>query len=312
MPITSRRKRRVFGAIRDFDENFLELRNDSDDDRDIDRDSESSKCGSNNLDAGDNSCSDDSEFHDEEYYSVDQLKNPRTRRKKTSGVPSEKRANAESGGAVKVAKRKHNSKRDAAFEKKEISTKDRKTDDTTKEVSVKVESDDDNEEKTSERQKKRVMLGSDLFDVVLPSSILNGGGGSSENQCTLLVEVSNSKDAVALGEFGGSIGAIGRFESDQNGITLDLKGNQYRGSLLPGPTCFVVGFPQSFGIKKKEPSQEANGEQVKEKEAGKLRVEGIADEYATLVQIDDHMKKLDAIVIETRNDNNKGTVTSDN
>jgi len=155
----------------------------------------------------------------------------------------------------------------------------------------------------------------DSFDVVLPSSILQGGGGSSDNQCTLLVEVSDSKDAIALGEFGGSIGAIGRFESDPKGITLDLKGNQYRGSLLPGPTCLVVGFPQSFGVKKKEPSTVASGKQIpgedEEEEAGKLRVEGIVDEYVTIVQIDDHMKKLDAVVIGNNNDKNDGEIDFD-
>ena len=124
----------------------------------------------------------------------------------------------------------------------------------------------------------------------------------------MLVEVSDPKDAIALGEFGGSIGAIGRFESDPNGITLDLKGNQYRGSLLPGPTCLVVGFPQSFGARKKDSTTDGEPlrEETGDKEARTLRVEGLVDEYATLVQIDDHMKKLDAVVIEHTDETNMG------
>jgi hypothetical protein len=70
--------------------------------------------------------------------------------------------------------------------------------------------------------------------------------------------------------------------------------------LLPGPTCLVVGFPShKFGSSKKE----------QQEPIGKLRVEGIADEYTTLVQIDDHMKKLDAVV--TGNNNNNEEVDSD-
>ena len=143
----------------------------------------------------------------------------------------------------------------------------------------------------------------DSFDVSLPSSILKGSGISTDNQCTLLVEVSDSKDSISLGEFGGSIGAIGRFESDTEGITLDLKGNQYRGSLLPGPTCLIVGFPQSFGIRKKELPEGATTLEVRGEDnqgntvVDNLRVEGVVDEYTTIVQIDDHMKKLDAVVI---------------
>ena len=180
-----------------------------------------------------------------------------------------------------------------------------------KDVVVKIENNTGSPKKKSNKIKKEVANSLDSFDVLLPSSILNGGGVSSDNQCTLLVEVSDSKDAIALGEFGGSIGAIGRFESDPKGITLDLKGNQYRGSLLPGPTCLVVGFPQSFGAKRKDSTTEANGQPILEEEdgkeeSGKLRVEGILDEYATLVQIDDHMKKLDAIVTENHNDNTEG------
>mmetsp|Transcript_2387 Transcript_2387/g.5717 ORF Transcript_2387/g.5717 Transcript_2387/m.5717 type:complete len:235 (+) Transcript_2387:86-790(+) len=180
-----------------------------------------------------------------------------------------------------------------------------------KDIVVKIEKDAGSPKKKSKRIKKEVANSLDSFDVLVPSSILNGGGVSSDNQCTLLVEVSYSKDAIALGEFGGSIGAIGRFESDPKGITLDLKGNQYRGSLLPGPTCLVVGFPQSFGAKRKDSTTEANGQPILEEEddkeeSGKLRVEGILDEYATLVQIDDHMKKLDAIVTENHNDKTEG------
>jgi len=164
-------------------------------------------------------------------------------------------------------------------------------------IDLKSESDDEGvaamATTTTTMEKMNVL---DSFDVILPPSIVNGGDNSGGDQCTLLIEVSDPSDAIALGEFGGSVGAIGRFESDSNGITLDLKGNQYRGSLLPGPTCLVVGFPShKFGSNKKEQN----------KALGKLRVEGIADEYATLVQIDDHMKKLDAIVTGNHSNNNE-------
>ena len=303
MPSGNRRKREVYGAVRDLDEDFLGNGKDSD------SDSENNDTRSNDRIDGDDYSLDDNDTDDEEYSSADQTKNHRSKRKKTAAGSSEKKTKVETGTAKMTKKNGNKSSR--GEKKKKSPIKGSKSGDSRKNVAIKIESDDDNGVKTSTRQKKKEMADLDSFDIVLPSSILKGGGGSSDNQCTVLVEVSGSKDAIALGEFGGSVGAIGRFESDSKGITLDLKGNQYRGSLLPGPTFLVVGFPQSFGIKKRESSAGVNGEQVQEEDeieeaAGKLRVEGIADEYATLVQIDDHMKRLDAVVTENRNDDNKG------
>ena len=72
-------------------------------------------------------------------------------------------------------------------------------------------------------------------------------------------------------------------------------------------------FPSnSTGAKKKDTTIETNGEPVQEEEdqdkeeTEKLRVEGVVDEYATLVQIDDHMKKLDAVVVENNKDSTEG------
>lgn len=261
----------------------------------VDRDGESDD---NNISSSDNFSPDDSDSIDEDYLSSDAAKKKGKKRTQSALNPRKKRTIAESDTA-KNPKKKENKKIVA----KEIRS--------VKDAAIKVEDDDEIIEKTpgeSKKKKKGDTKTKESFDLVLPSSIMKGGGSTSDNQCTLLVEVSDQKDAIALGEFGGSIGAIGRFESDPNGITLDLKGNQYRGSILPGPTCFVVGFPQSFGARKKDPT--TDGETVPEDddhdEARTLRVEGIVDEYATLVQIDDHMKKLDAVVIENSNEANTG------
>lgn len=262
----------------------------------VDKDGESDE---NDISSSDDFSPDDSDSIDEDYLSSDAAKKKGKKTTQSALNPRKKRTIAESDTA-KTPKKKENKKIVA----KEIRS--------VKNAAIKVENDDDIIEKTPGESKKKKKKGdtktTDSFDLVLPSSIIKGGGSTSDNQCTLLVEVSDPKDAIALGEFGGSIGAIGRFESDPNGITLDLKGNQYRGSILPGPTCLVVGFPQSFGARKKDPT--TDGETVPEDddddEARTLRVEGIVDEYATLVQIDDHMKKLDAVVIENSNEANTG------
>ena len=55
-------------------------------------------------------------------------------------------------------------------------------------------------------------------------------------------------------------------------------------------------------MRKKELPEGATTLEVREDNQGNtvvdnLRVEGVVDEYTTIVQIDDHMKKLDAVVI---------------
>ena len=286
----NRKKRKVYGAVRDFDEDSLEQGNDKDDESDVE---------SSNLSNKDDNSDDDFSLGDSdaENNSVNLTEKQSNKKKKKNAapVPEKKKRKTEKG----QPERKTKKGKTKASPKKAVGKK----------AIVKVESDPEKTKTTINKDKDTSM---DTYDVLLPSPILNGGGGSSDNQCTLLVEVSDSNDAIALGEFGGSIGAIGRFESDSKGITLDLKGNQYRGSLLPGPTCLVVGFPQSFGFKRKDATIEANGQQIEEEEddekeeAAKLRVEAVVDEYATIVQIDDHMKKLDAIVVENHDHSTEG------
>lgn len=57
-------------------------------------------------------------------------------------------------------------------------------------------------------------------------------------------------------------------------VIVDLKGNRYHGSILPGPTALVVNLVRG----------------------GQLKVEGITDEFATLAKTSDAMKTLDAVV----------------
>ena len=294
MSSVSRRKRKAYGAVRDFDEDPIKQRDGSDGDsgssENNDSDGENNSASSNDRsDGSDYSGNDGDDDDDEDYSSVDLTRNQRSKKNNKASV--RKKTKVESGKIKTTMKKDKNQ-----TPKKGNSCNDSRNGGR-KNVTIKVENDGSSSGKAPTGQKKNKLTDLDSFDLVLPSSIVNGGGGSSDNQCTLLVEVTDAKDSIALGEFGGSIGAIGRFESDPKGITLDLKGNQYRGSLLPGPTCLVVGFPQSFGIKRKDASTGATEQPFQdEEEAGKLKVEGIVDEYTTLVQIDDHLKKLDAVV----------------
>merc|ERR1712194_587892 len=88
---------------------------------------------------------------------------------------------------------------------------------------------------------------------------VNGG------ECTLMVEV--GADNASMLDYEGMTGAIGRFEANHHGVIVDLKGNQYHGSILPGPTALVVGLSKG----------------------GQLKVEGITDEFATLAKAKDVM-----------------------
>ena len=284
------KKRKIDGIVRDLDDDFVEqLSDDTDDDVDDDVD--------------DDDDDDDDDYDDD--HPLTSLAVSKTT--KTSGNDNNKKLKR--GKQEELQKNKKTNtknKKDSVISKsKAPPTKSSDKTGYSKNAVIKVESESNDEittmTTTPATEKLNIL---DSFDVILPLSIVNSAdnsnGGGGGDQCTLLVEVSDPNDAIALGEFGGSVGAIGRFESDPNGITLDLKGNQYRGSLLPGPTCLVVGFPShKFGSSKKE----------QQEPIGKLRVEGIADEYTTLVQIDDHMKKLDAVV--TGNNNNNEEVDSD-
>lgn len=109
---------------------------------------------------------------------------------------------------------------------------------------------------------------SDSVDIVLPPSLFSSGGG----ECSILVQV-EPEDTTIL-DFEGSSGAIGRFEADDSGVTLDLKGYQYGGSIHPGPTAMVVAFSR---------------------EGHQLKVDAITDEFVTLTKTQDIMAKLDAV-----------------
>jgi hypothetical protein len=113
--------------------------------------------------------------------------------------------------------------------------------------------------------------GTDEFTVVLPSSWM-ATGNPPTGECNLLIQI-DPEDATRL-DYDGVSGAIGRFEAGDNGILIDLKGRQYHGSILPGPTAMLVSLAKGL----------------------QLRVEGVTDEFATVVQTSDVMAKLDAIV----------------
>lgn len=111
----------------------------------------------------------------------------------------------------------------------------------------------------------------DSYTVVLPSSWM-ATGNPPLGECSLLIQV-EPEDATRF-DYEGVSGAMGRLEAGANGIVLDLKGRQYQASLLPGPTCMLVGLSKG----------------------ALLKVEGMTDEFASLVQTHDVMAKLDAIV----------------
>ena len=113
-------------------------------------------------------------------------------------------------------------------------------------------------------------------DVVLPQSILSLGssGGSAPADCTVLVQI-DPKDAMSTLDFHGASGAIGRFEADDEGITMDFKGFQYQGIIHPGPTAMIA----SINAK-----------------SGQMKVESITDEFVTLEKTHDVMARLDAQV----------------
>ena len=113
---------------------------------------------------------------------------------------------------------------------------------------------------------------SNSLDILVPSSL-----GNATGECTVLVEL--HPDDAALLDFEGSTGAIGRFQVDSEGIVLDLKGSQYRGSLVPGPTAMIASLQYSA-----------------EDHTQQLRLETIVDEFCPLVKTQDTMAILDGHV----------------
>lgn len=107
------------------------------------------------------------------------------------------------------------------------------------------------------------------MDILIPPALLSG---SNSGECSVLVQI-EPDDATVL-DFEGQTGAIGRFEADDEGVTLDLKGYQYSGAIHPGPTAMVVALGKS----------------------GHLKVDSVTDEFVTLQKTSDVMAKLDAVV----------------
>lgn len=125
--------------------------------------------------------------------------------------------------------------------------------------------------KKAPNKKKEAPFDTVSMDVVLPTALLESSSGN-KGECSVLVQI-DPQDATRL-DFEGQTGAIGRFESDSSGVTLDLKGFQYHGTIHPGPTALVVSVLKS----------------------GELKVDGMTDEFVTLKQTQDIMAKLNAVV----------------
>mmetsp|Transcript_7304 Transcript_7304/g.16158 ORF Transcript_7304/g.16158 Transcript_7304/m.16158 type:complete len:337 (-) Transcript_7304:25-1035(-) len=98
------------------------------------------------------------------------------------------------------------------------------------------------------------------INIVIPHSLLNKHQGTARNECIMLVQVESNDDTSHHLDFHGQSGAVGRFEADEEGVILDLKGYQYRGTIRPGPTAMVVALTRD----------------------GQFKVEAITDEFVTL------------------------------
>lgn len=118
------------------------------------------------------------------------------------------------------------------------------------------------------------------IDVIIPPSLWNS---STSGECTVMIQV-EPEDAPTL-EFHGASGAVGRFEADDSGVTMDIKGFQYSGMIQPGPTAMIISMHpwQSTSV------SSSNGGPV-------LKVESITDEFVTLKKSLDTMATLDAVV----------------
>jgi hypothetical protein len=121
-----------------------------------------------------------------------------------------------------------------------------------------------------EVKEKEAMFDVDApMDVIIPTSLLAEPTGG---ECSMLVQI-GPEDATLL-DFEGAQGAIGRFEAEDTGVTLDLKGYQYHGKIHSGPTALVLVVGKT----------------------GQLKVDAITDEFVTLEKTQDVMAKLNAVV----------------
>jgi sRNA-binding protein len=113
----------------------------------------------------------------------------------------------------------------------------------------------------------------DSLDIIFPLSL-----GKSTMDCTVLVQI-DPDDSKNL-DFEGTTGAIGRFQVNKKGLVLDLKGSQYHGHLVPGPTAMLATLCYD------------------EQHQQQLRLEAITDEFCPLYKTQDTMAKLDALILK--------------
>ena len=121
---------------------------------------------------------------------------------------------------------------------------------------------------------------SNSLELLVPPTLGNASG-----ECSVLVQI-DPEDSATL-DFEGTTGAFGRFQVNSEGIILDLKGSQYQGNILPGPTAMIASLYYAA-----DHTQE-------------LRVEAITDEFCPLVKTQDLMAKLDGQVEGTFDDSYK-------
>ena len=121
---------------------------------------------------------------------------------------------------------------------------------------------------------------SNSLELLLPPTLGNASG-----ECSVLVQI-DPEDSATL-DFEGTTGAFGRFQVNSEGIILDLKGSQYQGNILPGPTAMIASLHYAA-----DHTQE-------------LRLESITDEFCPLVKTQDLMAKLDGRVEGTFDDSYK-------
>ncbi|GKY96444.1 hypothetical protein MPSEU_000603900 [Mayamaea pseudoterrestris] len=105
------------------------------------------------------------------------------------------------------------------------------------------------------------------MDVVLANN------WNASGECTMLIQI-DPDDAADL-ELEGSQGVVGRIETDDEGVILDLKGKQYRGRIFPGPTAMVLSVSSKTDVPQ-------------------LKVEAVTDEFVRLQTIGKSMDKFQA------------------
>ena len=137
---------------------------------------------------------------------------------------------------------------------------------------------------------------STTYNVVIPPHVMNPTASSS---CTVLVQIEPEQQNKFDLEFEGSSGAIGRFEANQDFVTLDLKGHQFYGILHPGPTAMILTLSKPKQSTETKIDGDQNRQQTSEffsADNGIAKVDAISDEFVALHQIQDSFSKLHDIV----------------